>query len=131
MIKFLTPLVFLFSLGSFAMEMTQDEIIVTKKRMIDYQKNKLEEKMQRHERLLKYMFGGFSLAGVAAIATKLGYLSGERIGARGWSLISCGCGLMCMGGLSSIGKTQNEIKNLPNIITDDYVRASLNKTPKV
>lgn len=130
MIKSFALSALLFS-GSFAMEITRDKLNATKKQIIDCQKAKLEQKVQRHERLLKYLFGGSCLAGAAAIATKLGYLSGEKIGARGWGLISGACGLMCIGGLSTIGKTQDEIKNLPNIITDDYARAYLNKTSKV
>lgn len=131
MIKKCALLVLLLSFSSFSMEISQEEITATKQQLIKVHKTLLEEKIARHERLVKWLLRGTIAAGVAAVATKFGYLSGEKIGTRGWGLISGGCGLLCIGGISSIGKAQSQIKSLPKLLTDDYVRNYLQNQNKL
>ncbi|GMU19527.1 MAG: hypothetical protein AMXMBFR12_07190 [Candidatus Babeliales bacterium] len=130
MIKYFASFILLLSVCMSAMEITQEKINENKEWIILRHMGPLEKKVERQRRLINWLFLGGCAAGTAAIATKLGYLSDQRIGVRGWSLISGACGLCCIGGISSIGKTQEEIKNLPNIITDDYVRIYLQNQKK-
>jgi hypothetical protein len=108
-----------------AMEITQNEIDSIKPILIQNKQEELSKKLASQKRLLNFCVYASGSALLASVAAKFGYISTDRIGSRGYLLIASGFGLLSLGGASSVGKFYNELKNVPELINNDYVRIHL------
>lgn len=126
--------ILLLSFSLAAMEITQEQINFYKPHLIQNKEEELNKKLaskRRTLRLCEYATGG---ALIASLAAKLGFIPNDKIGVRGYLIMAGGCAFFTFGGIITVGKLENELKKVPELINDEYVKNHIKnclRKPKV
>lgn len=124
----------LISSSLFAMEVTQEQIDFFKPALIQSKTDELMKKLNSQKRTLRWCEYATLSTLFASLAAKLGYIPSDKIGARGYLIMAGGCAFFTFGGIMSVGKLENELKKVPELIDDEYVKNHIKncrRKPKV
>lgn len=133
MIKKLALTLILISSSLTAMEITPTQLAKRKAILIQNRTEELTKKLIYQNRVLDWSIYATGGSLIALIASKFGYNITDKIGARGYLLMAGGFGLFTVGNLIAVGKLDDEIKKVPELINDEYVKNHIEncRKPKI